>query len=427
MIKYYTLLLSLFLFITANSQAFRDSILLEEDFHDTASFTDLSKKLIWGENTEVESGFQYGEITDSRGLVHQAIHITEEATQYAGYQPNTIRASQAVDFRFPNMITRTTDTLIIEFDALWDSFNSSGWGESGRIVLTLLHDYPEEEIPFGAIDNLSAESPFGRPAYNLRLRNTDQTGPYQSGSFMLYGGGHDIEGEIERANGYWLPGFSSEAGGGTPGQGPPYPQSPTAMNEALPVASISHWRHYTWVIAPERLSFYMRDALAPEEENELVLFMEIPRSNQWKGDVVQQMNEAHGTHIMEPPALYHWFGELEALRLYFRGVQQAYLANLQIRHIYESEVVAYEEARNENSAWLFPNPATEQITLRLNSPLKKAAIIRLLNAGGQNMRLFPAGKGASTFSLPVSGLPRGPYILQLAARDIHFTQKIILR
>lgn len=425
--KYHITLLFSCVLLTIQAQTFQDSIILEEQFYDTSGFVDLSKKLIWGLNTEIESGFQYGPVEDSRGVTNQAIHVTAEAMEYAGYQPNTIRASQAVDFRFPQKIVRNQDTLIIEFDALWGTFNSDGWGESGRIVLTLLHDYPEAEIPFGAIDDLAAEAPFGRPAYNLRLRNTDLTGPYQSGSFMLYGGGHDIEGEIEQTDTYWLPGFSSEAGGGSPGLGNPYPLSPTQKNENKPVASVTHWRHYTWVIAPEKLSFYMRDAQASAEEDELVLFMEIPRSDQWEGDIVEQINAAHDTDIMEPPTLYHWFESLEALRLYFRGVQQAYLANLKITHIYESPVVHSRELRGKLQVRLYPNPTQQDVQLDFGAALAHPLTIQLQNTAGQVLKKSEIEKGRTSHHLLLNDVPPGLYFVIGQGGDTNFVKKIMRR
>ncbi len=54
-------------FSPAKSQTFQDTLLIDENFSDTSAFTDLSRLLIWGDNTEVESGFQYDSIEDSRG------------------------------------------------------------------------------------------------------------------------------------------------------------------------------------------------------------------------------------------------------------------------------------------------------------------------------------------------------------------------
>ncbi len=418
------LLLGLTCALPARAQTFQDTLLIEENFSDTSTFTDLSRLLIWGDNTEVESGFQYDSIEDSRGLIYQAIHMTPKAIEYAGYQPNTIRASQAVDFRFPTPISREADTLIVEFDALWDALNSPGWGESGRIVVTLLHDYPENGIPFGAIDDLSAEAPFGRPAYNMRLRNTENTGAFQSGGLMLYGGGEDLEGEIEQAFGYWLPGFSSEAGGGTPGQGDPYPLSPTQKNEGVALASTTHWKHYTWVIAPNRLSFYQRDALAPESDNELVMFMETPRSDQFEGLIVEQLNEAHGTNINEPPALYHWFEQVEALRLYFRGVDQAYLANLKVHHRYEGEPVAVHSPDQSLPLKVFPNPAASVLYVEQPHPGTAAVPLQLFNNFGQVIHQVQLQQPVQR--IDIGHLPPGIYYLRAAYRPQQI-QKIIIQ
>jgi hypothetical protein len=422
--KFYLLLTFAAFSVCLQAQPFQDTLLLSEDFSDTTGFTDLTRLLIWGDHTEVESGFQYDSIEDSRGLVYQAIHMTPKAMEYAGYQPNTIRASQAVDFRFPTPISREADTLIVEFDALWDVLNSNGWGESGRIVATLLHDYPENGISFGAIDDLSAEAPFARPAYNMRLRNTEDTGAFQSGGLMLYGGGEDSEGEIEQAFGYWLPGFSSEAGGGTPGQGAPYPLSPTQKNEGVTLASTTHWKHYTWVIAPDRLSFYQRDALTTETENELVIFMETPRSDQFEGLIVDQLNEAHGTDINEPPALYHWFEQMEALRLYFRGVDQAYLANLEVHHRFEGEPVAIHTPDQSLHLQVFPNPATSVLYVKQIRPGAAAVPLQLFNNFGQVA--WQGQLQQAVQRVDIGHLPPGIYYLR-AGYEPQQIQKIIIQ
>ena len=409
---------------TVQAQTFQDTLIIDENFGNPSNYTDLTELLIWGPNSGVQSGFQYGSVADNNGLAYYAVHMTPTAMQYAGYQPNTIRASQAIDFRFPEPISREQDSLIIEFDALWDVFNSNGWGESGRIVLTLLHDYPEDGIPFGAIDDLSEEAPFGRPAYNMRLRNTENTGAYQSGGLMLYGGGIEYEGEIEQAFGYWLPGFSSEAGGGTPGQGDPYPLSPTQKNEGVRVATITNWKHYTWVIAPNRLSFYQRDADMPESANELVMFMETPRSDQFEGLIVDQLNEAHGTSIDQAPLLYHWFEEVEALRLYFRGVNQAYLANLEVHHRYEGQPVSTTTPEIAGDINVFPNPAYHRVYIDMPGPKGQALDIQLFNDLGMLVHQGIAQDGNA--SVDVSQLPSGVYHLVVNNQKERFTRKVIV-
>lgn len=408
-------------------RVYEDSLVLDLAFEDRSAWVDLSEKLIWGSNAGVESGFQLGPVSDSRGLTYQALHLTDNAMAHAGYREGTLRASQAIDVRFPAPLIRDTDTLIIEFDAFWAALNNSGWGESGRIVLTLLHDYPQAEIPFGALDDLSLEHPFGRPAYNLRLRNIDLTGPYHSGAFMLYGGGHDPLGEIEQTDTYWLPGFSSEAGGGTPGLGDPYPASPTQKNESMPVASTTHWRHYTWVIAPERLSFFQRDALAPASENERVLWMELPPTEKGEIALMEQINEAHGASIDQPPPLYHWFERLEALRVYFRAVQQTYLANLQLRHVYPAQPTSRAFPAPAPSLTVFPNPTDRRLHLRWDGqqPMGQGWLrIRTLHDEQVHEQRIRLQRPFTPCTLPA--LPPGCYLLEVQTPSGHAHQKLYI-
>lgn len=82
-----------------------------------------------------------------------------------------------------------------------------------------LYDYFENGILFGVIDDLLVEVFFGWLAYNMCFCNIENIGVFQFGGLMFYGGGEDLEGEIEQVFGYWLFGFFSEAGGGMFGQG----------------------------------------------------------------------------------------------------------------------------------------------------------------------------------------------------------------
>ena len=163
------------------------------------------------------SAFEQVEQSDDHGLVFRAHTLTAQALGKCGYswENGDYMAHSCLDFPFPVIDRTDGDSIILEFDALWDI--RKGSGEAGRLVAFLMHEYPAEGP---GLDDLLITSghPFGRPAYNIRILNGSYAG------FMGYGGGSDIEGTFEiYQESYWLPGFSARAGGGTYGEGENYP------------------------------------------------------------------------------------------------------------------------------------------------------------------------------------------------------------
>jgi len=425
MTKYLVIFLNQLLILNiAFSQEYKDSIIVYDDFSTNAKFTDLSKKLIWSDSEVVMSGFQLGNADDFSGLSMKCLSLTREAMDKTGYKPGTIKASQAIDYVLDKKLDRNNTTYKIEFDALWDELNNNGWGESGRIVITLLHDYPED-IPFDAIYNLEEEAPFGRPAYNLRIRNHDKTGPYYSGAFMLYGGGHDENGEIEIYNNeYWLPGFSSEAGGTTPGLSASYPESPTLKNEYFVTVGYPEWKHYTWLIKPERLELYVRKSANPESENELVFIMQVPKTTKSNDQILEEINTAYESNITELPTYYNWFRWIEAIRVYFRGREQTHLSNFSISKVIQSQSTLIAERKNHNLVKIFPNPSSDYFKIENQSV--NGVHYSLFNQNGIKVRDGKiAGKGAVK-TINISDQPNGIYVLQTIGNKGTKIQKIII-
>jgi hypothetical protein len=163
--------------------------------------------------------------------------------------------------------------------------------------------------------------------YNIRLRNNSATG---NGPLMLYGAGLIPEPEWEKytTGSWWLPGFSVQSGGGSPGSGPDYPASGTKKSSLI-TTSTTKWKHYTWVIKPERMLLYFRNTDQAATADQLIFFMQIPK-NISSTYVVNEINAAHGTTITTPPPNYNWFGEANAVRFYWRGLQNSYLTNVKI-------------------------------------------------------------------------------------------------
>ena len=407
----------------AFAQYLNDSIILFDDFTSKEKFTDLTTKLIWSNSGEIKSGFLINTADDLLGNTKNCLSLTNEAIEKTGYKPGTVKASQAIDYVLDEKLDRINTTYKIEFDALWDELNNNGWGESGRIVVTLLHNYPNE-IPFNSIYNLNIEAPFGRPAYNLRIRNHNKTGAYYSGAFMLYGGGNDKEGEIEIYNNeYWLPGFSSEAGGNTPGQMESYPKSPTLKNENLVTVGYNEWKHYTWLLKPERLEFYFRNSTNDDSENELVFFMQIPKTNKAENQIIEEINVAHQSSITQLPTFYNWFRWIEAVRIYFRGGEQTHFANFKL-----SKVVDASSTGNEEFADLqiktYPNPCSGYFFIE--SGRSREFSFSLYNQNGTMVKTGRIQNSAGKTRINVEGLSAGTYVIQYTNHKTTKNQKIII-
>ncbi len=409
------------------SQQQEEKIILSDDFFSRNQWTtDITLTYPWSANGEVASGFELGETSDLNGLTKQSVRITSEALSKPGYKPGTMLAGLAIDYRFQSPVDRNQTTLKIEFDALWEAINNSGWGESGRIVMTLLHDYPKDSIAYNTIFDVEKEAPFGRPAYNLRIRNHELTGPYYSGSFMLYGGGLDKDGEIEKyQNQYWLPGFSSEPGGTSPGLLPAYPLSATMKNEQMATVAYPLWKHYTWLVMPERMEFYLRNSNQTEADNQLVFFMQIPKTTKPEQQIIQEINDAHQTNITRLPVLYNWFSSIEALRIYFRGEQQTNLANLSVKTINSTLPTPITEIK-ENQIKVWPNPSDGNFKIQTES-VDQFHTIKIIGMSGQIIYQNKVEPNKSLINIKLSGSLSGIYLVRLEGITQSKTVKIVIQ
>ncbi len=296
------------------------SMVLADSFRTPGERIDLSVRMIRQGFEEPVTAFERREVSDQNGLSYFAQTLNSQAIGACGYslESGDYMAHSCIDYSFPVIDRSDGDSIVVEFDALWDQ--QKGSGESGRLVAFLMHEYPGTGPGPGSITE-TAGHPYGRPAHSIRLLN----GSY--GAFMCYGGGADPEGEFELFSGtHWLPGFASRAGGGTIGQGENYPlNSFMEVPEGTPTTSVSEWMHYTWVIDSERQTLFWRRSGEPAGQDELLLFMEMPEDGS-----LSVINAAHGPAALEPPPNYHWFDQVNGLRIYWRGVNNFCLANLTV-------------------------------------------------------------------------------------------------
>jgi hypothetical protein len=300
-------------------------VLIQDNYSDRSKFIDNTLLTLWGTNLTPSTGFDLGPRSDVNGVTFNALSLNPGGIANSGYTgANSLKTLTSIDYVLPLVINRLTDTIIIEFDAIWQATSSSG--ENGRLVVTLMDNYPAGGAMFGQVDNIALPDPFGRPLYNIRIRNNTSSG---NGPLMLYGAGTTLQPEWEKygSGPWWLPGFSVQAGGGSPGTGPNYPQSGT-MKDAISIVSTTRWRHYTWKIFPERMELYSRNYGQPASADILSMFMQIPR-NISPAYVQGEILAAHGISAIPPN--YDWFQNVNAVRFYWRGVQNLFLANVEIR------------------------------------------------------------------------------------------------
>ena len=426
MIQFYFLWMVLFL-LPVSISASVDSVLVTDDFTDRSKFIDQSLLVIWGENLETKSCFELVERTDDQGETHQSIGVSIQASDYATYLPEvngnpTLRTTTCFDYEV-GQTDRSDKIVKIEFDALWTDYDT-GYGELGRIVVTLVDEYPEGGPQAGDIEDLELEIPFGRPKYNIRLRNPQPVSEshdqyiHRSPSFQLYGGGHDPEGEFESSSdwGYWMPGFSSEAGGGAPGQ-------PSASDYPINVATkksdkpwrwneTNNWFHYTWIIEPELMSLYMRSSAEEEDDNTLVSQMAIPRNDMGDDYVLDRINEIHQTNISELPLMYNWFDTFNAVRVYFRGVNNmSFLANFNVSFEEINPVMA--NKTSSPSLQLYPNPSPSGIYYVGNS--NSLDSFQVFDMNGRIV--YSIEKGADAHRINLSFLDAGMYVVQAVLED----------
>lgn len=286
-------------FLAAVPLGAAETVLLDDPMDDLSSWTDLSHAVSWAGAPASGSTFEN---------VGGVLQLNAAALNDAGmWGADGIRSFSAIDFPFPLSVAHATNTVTVEVRMKWDTVSAKG--ESNRVALMLLHDYPAAgvnttpELKAGNFD----DDWFGRPAYQVRIRggfNATDAAPY-----LMYGGGLEPAGEFEKQMAgedplYWLPGFVSGAGGTTPGTSPDanYPASSWTMGTTAPAAET--YKRYRYIVEPHAQSLWVDD---DDDGAGFVKVVEMPLPL-----------EANAPTDPEPP-LYRYFEHFQALRLYFRS------------------------------------------------------------------------------------------------------------
>jgi hypothetical protein len=214
----------IFFFSSISNLLMAQTILVTDNFVNRSKFLDNTLNTIFGANSTATTGFNLTTKTDGSSLTYNALTLTLDAQANSGYVANnSLKTLTSIDYPLNETIDRTLNNIIVEFDGIWDAQSSSG--ENGRLVVTLMDALPAGGGQPGQVNDTSLADPFGKPIYNIRIRNN--TGASSNGPLMLYGAGTVPAPGWEKysATGvsWWLPGFSVQAGGGSPGSGPNYP------------------------------------------------------------------------------------------------------------------------------------------------------------------------------------------------------------
>ncbi|NJK84980.1 MAG: hypothetical protein HC906_02385, partial [Bacteroidales bacterium] len=180
--------------------SFTQETVFEDSIKNKDKFNDLSTLLLWGGNSQPVSAFEILNKTDDNNLSLPSLSLTSSAINKGGYSSGSAYTSTAIDYTFDAQTRSGEFVYALEFDYL--SALLSGSGESGRLGIALLYDYPAEGPQFNDVYS-DEKAPFGRPSYNLRLLN-GTVGTKQA--YLFYGGGKDTLGEFEKQAKYLLPG-----------------------------------------------------------------------------------------------------------------------------------------------------------------------------------------------------------------------------
>lgn len=384
--------------------------LLNDNFTDPQPrYQDLSLLTRWGAANTQQTGLMTLRKADRNGLQLNCISITDSAIRYSGFTTiNSLKTTTAVDWRLPT-INRSQDTVIVQFDALWDTLWTNG--ENGRIVVAMMYGLGSQPFQYGLLDSVNLAAPFGRPAYNFRLLNKNPN-TNRGGLYLFYGGGNSQLGEVEKFSGnglsWWLPGFIAQPGGTQPGTGGPFPTGPCVTNfQAL--ASNQRWQRITMVLEPELLTMYLvNTADSAAGYGQEIARMAIPKTDRGNAYVVNRMNAVHRTSISSPPLMYNWFPTIDGIRLYFRASQRAYVTNMKV--FATQNTTSLETSNQAIQINPFPNPTTERFVV---SPLLDGQPYALHNKLGQ----LVASGFCTQNGIITSHLPKGMYLIKIGSQN----------
>lgn len=183
-------------------------VILQDDFNNISQWQDLSSAVTWSGG---------GSVFQTSAGVASLSAIGGDVSSYNSM--TGLKTFTALDHRFAKPINRALQTARVTLVLRWPTLLTNNSGEGSRFNVSFIHDYPAGGLDLTKdlrLDDLTAAW-WGRPAYQARIRGGDTT---NAKTILQYGGGLDIEGAWEIYNAqWWIPGFNSAPGGGSPGAG----------------------------------------------------------------------------------------------------------------------------------------------------------------------------------------------------------------
>ncbi len=333
--------------------------LIDEPFDSLVAWDDLSTAVSWSGQPADGSAWQ---TTGGILALNPAGIASVGATPWNS--TDTSRSFTCIDRRFDVPLEHRDGTLVIEVRVRWKVLNYDPFrGEWNRINFMLVHDYPAGGLDLTRdlrVTDFSAEW-WGRPAYQLRLRSTDAA---DATSLLMYGGGNSADGEFEiHSEGgpplWWLPGFSSTAGGSasnggpSPGVGDPWPFNGWA--ESSTGLASQQWQRFRYVVGPDHQALY----IDPDDDGA-----------GWIRDGHMPLPEEGDAPGTAP--LYAYFEHFEGLRVYYRGFQDS--AEIDYLQAWFAEnAPATPSLSREDGKWIlrFPTLPGKHYTIERSTGLTK--------------------------------------------------------
>lgn len=375
--------------------------LIDEDFNDISDWDDLSTAITWGGHTEATSALKVENGTCTIG--------NEATIDICDYKESQhLKTFTCLDKQFPPVDHRN-QTLKIDFGARWTEGEMTS--EQSRFVIFVNHDYPNSGLDLTLDDkyNKFDREWWARPAYNLRIRGGGTT-------LMMYGGGMDPKGEYEiYKNLWWLPGFSSSPGGGSPGA-----SSAKGWVETLENLAFKEWNNYRYQITPtEQQIWFDANDNGEFEDNEIKAAQNIASDP-------------------DNPDFFNFFEELTGIRILWRGrnESQAELDWLKVTVTDNNVNVDETETSSPESFALmqnFPNPFNSSTTIRFSVKYEGMVKLSIYNVLGQEVTVLTDGwQESGNYSVVWDArcqhgisLQSGVYFMRLETNDRVFRRKLV--
>jgi len=103
--------------------------------------------------------------------------------------------------------------------------------------------------------------------------------------------------------------------------------------------------------------------------------------------------------------------------------------NFDVRVVGVEQEENFQQAANAFSLQLFPNPASDMINLRFDSPLQKDFTLHLYDLQGRRLQTATLSEGSDSYQIPLQDLPAATYIVQIFDENnaVRVQRKLVVR